>query len=92
VPDAQLYEERAMNESLTDRVKIDVRVPKSVLMDVDTVAAATGLNRNAFYLMAIMRLCIELSRRYVPGRRRLTMLKNLEREFQKLFEEAREGL
>jgi hypothetical protein len=81
-----------MDASLTERAKIDVRVPRAVLMHVDAMAAATGLNRNAFYLMAIIRLCTELSKRYMPGRKRRTMLNSLEQEFQKLLQEAREKL
>lgn len=75
---------------LTDRVKTDLRLPRKLVDHVAAVAQQVGLPKNAFFAVAAAKLASEFSTRYVEGKKRKTLLKELRRDVDKAFDAAME--
>jgi len=77
---------------LSDRVKTDVRLPRVLIQRLDEVAQIVGLSKNGFLTVASAAFIADLSRSFVPGKKRLDMLKDLEEEVRRIFKEAKKSL
>lgn len=77
---------------LSDRVKTDMRLPRAVVQHVEEMAESVGLTKNGFFTVAASMLAAKLSRDYVQGRKRRTMLLQLEKEVQKTFKDAKKSV
>lgn len=73
---------------LGERVKTDIRLPRTLLDHVDRVCQAVGLPKNAFITMGTALLVVLLSP-LVPGRRRKTILANAEKIVHDFIKRAR---
>lgn len=80
-----------MVSDLSERVKTDMRLPRALIRHVEEMAELVGLPKNAFFTIAAAQLAASLARGYVPGKKREKMLRELEREIQKIFRDAREA-
>ena len=80
-----------MAADLSERVKTDMRLPRVLIQHVEEMAELVGLPKNAFFTVAAAKLAAELSKQYAPGKKRKTMLQDLEKEVQRIFREAKKA-
>lgn len=77
---------------LSDRVKTDMRLPRVVVQHVEAMAESVGLTKNGFFTVAAAMMAAGMSRDYALGRKRRTMLLQLEKEVQKVFNDAKKSV
>ena len=70
--------------AVNERVKTDVRLPKSLAKDVERVARAMGIPKNAFYAVAAGLLIATLGPA-MPGKKRTQLLQRAEKLIQKVI-------
>jgi hypothetical protein len=76
-------------DTMSERVKTDMRLPRMLIQHVEEVAELCGLPKNAFLTVAAAMLATQLSKRYAPGKKRKRMLLELEKMCEQVFVDAR---
>lgn len=75
---------------MKNRVKTDLRLPKQLVKQVEACCEALGVPKNAFFVLAAIRLAAEMGP-IMPGKKRITLLIEIEKIFQKVISEARKA-
>ena len=71
---------------LSERAKTDIRMPRSLLEQIDEAAEACGLSKNAFFAVGAARLCAELAKTIFSTPKRVSKLKKLQKTVNELFD------
>lgn len=78
-------------EGIGKRVKIDLRLPRSLIEQVETVCYALGIPKNAFFALGVAGLTAELAP-LLPGPKRGRLVQDLERIVLNTLEAAKKAL
>jgi hypothetical protein len=76
-------------ESVSEKTKTTVTVPQELLEQVSDLSDRLGIGRNAVVCLGCAMAVVKFSPLIGAGRRRVAMLQDIARTFQKLMEEAR---
>lgn len=80
-----------MSEALgpmDERTKTDMRLPKELIEAIDRVCASVGVKKNAFFVLSAAYFCASLAPMLKHPKRGM-VLREVEKLFQKVMDEAR---
>ena len=81
----------SMLGAMGQRVKTDLRLPKLLIKQVESICYALGIPKNAFFTLGVAGLALQLAP-LLPGRKRARLVQDMEKIVLKLLAEVKKSL